>query len=211
MKTLNRISALILLSAIASAAAAETSIEITPLIGYRFGGDFDVNSTDNNGFSTIKLSENSSYGLLIAWPYKEKQQGELLISHYNTNFTGSSLNHSNSTLTDNGLGVTYYHLGGNVPISDGTLPLWLTGGIGFTHLSPDDNELTDETRFSMNIGLNTELALSKRVSLRFGGRIYGTFFNSGSAVFCGTEACKVYISSDVWIQSEVNAGLTFKF
>lgn len=213
MKILNHTPLLILLafSAITSTTAAEASMEITPLIGYRFGGDFDVNSTENIGFSTIKLHEDTSYGLLIAWPFEKKQQGEFLISHYNTSFTGSSLNDESSLLTDNGLGITYFHLGGNVPISGGALPLWVTGGIGLTHLSPDDSELTDETRFSMNIGLNTQLALSESLSLRLGGRLYGTFFNSDSAVFCGTDACKVYISSNLWIQSEVNAGLTFKF
>jgi len=212
MKKVIQISAILLsLSTLADVSATEASLEVTPFIGYRFGGDFDVNSPENVGFSTIKLQEETSYGLLVAWPFEKKQQGEFLISHYNTNFTGSALASEESSLNDTGLGISYFHLGGNVPISGGALPLWVTGGIGLTHLSPDDTELTDETRFSLNIGLNTQLALSDKVSLRLGGRIYGTFFNSDSAIFCGTEACKVYISSNLWIQSEVNAGLTFKF
>ncbi len=208
MQKIIKISAILLsLSTVFSVSA----IEVTPFIGYRFGGDFDVNSAANDGFSTIKVHEETSYGLLVAWPYEKKQQGEFLISHYNTNFTGAPLNSNESLLSDTGLGISYFHLGGNVPISGGALPLWVTGGLGLTHLSPDDSELTDETRFSLNIGLNTQLAVSENISLRLGGRIYGTFFNSDSAIFCGTEACKVYISSSLWIQSEVNAGLTFKF
>jgi len=197
------------LSSLAQAENTQASVEITPLIGYRMGGDFDLKEEGQSSLSSIKINDNTSYGLVIGWPFNRKQNGEFLISHYNTNF--NSFSDSNELLTDNGLGVTYYHLGGNVPVSGGALPLWVTGGLGLTHLSPDDKELANETRFSMNIGLNTQFALSETISLRLGGRVYGTFFNSDSAIFCGTESCKVYISSNLWIQSEVNAGLTFRF
>ena len=212
-KILSKTVALVCLSlpALAQAADDQTGIEITPLIGYRFGGDFDVKQNTGNSFSSISINDETSYGLLVAWPFNRKQSGEFLISHYNTSFVGMSANEDDSLLSDNGLGVTYYHLGGNVPVSDGALPLWVTGGLGLTQLSPDDKDLTNETRFSMNIGLNTQFSISENVSFRLGGRIYGTFFNSDSAVFCGSDACKVYISSNLWIQSEVNAGLTFKF
>lgn len=210
-RSISKLLAFILLplSAFTQAENTPTGIEITPLIGYRMGGDFDVKQDSQASLSSIQIEDNTSYGLLIAWPFNNKQSGEFLISHYNTNF--NSYSNDDELLSDNGLGVTYYHLGGNVPISGGALPFWLTGGLGLTHLSPDDKELSNETRFSMNIGLNTQFALSEVISLRLGGRVYGTFFNSDSAVFCGSEACKVYISSNLWIQSEVNAGLTFKF
>ncbi|MCJ8319243.1 MAG: hypothetical protein MJK12_06395 [Colwellia sp.] len=197
------------LSVVSHAKSTQPSFEITPLIGYRMGGDFDIKQDGQSSLSSIKIVDNTSYGLVIGWPFNRKQNGEFLISHYNTNF--NSYSNDNELLSDNGLGITYYHLGGNVPVSGGALPLWVTGGLGLTHLSPDDKELTNETRFSMNIGLNTQFSLSETISLRLGGRVYGTFFNSDSAIFCGTDACKVYISGNLWIQSEVNAGLTFKF
>ena len=196
---------------IADVYAAETSIEITPLIGYRFGGDFDVENSVSNSNSTIKLVEGNSYGLIVAWPYTIKQQGELLVSHYKTEFNQASLTNNVNLFNDDGVGVTYAHLGGNVPVSDGAIPFWVTGGLGLTHFSPDDSELNSETRFSMNIGLNTQLEITEQLSFRLEGRLYGTFFNSESEVFCDNNACKIYISSNVWLQSEVNAGLTFKF
>ena len=66
---------------------------------------------------------------------------------------------------------------GNVPIYDGVVPLLVTGGLGLTHFSPEDTLLSDETRFSMNIGLATKIAVSENISLRVGGRVYAIFFN----------------------------------
>jgi len=181
------------------------NIEISPLIGYRFGGDFDT--TNEKLHNKIELSEETSYGLLTAWSFDRKRQGELLISHYNTNF--SHADDFSASNTD--LGITYAHLGGNVPVSEGLFPVYITGGLGLTHLSPKDDDLSNETRFSVNVGVASKVSLSERVSLRLDGRLYGTFFNSDSAIFCDYDTCAVYISSDIWFQSEVSAGITFHF
>jgi len=181
------------------------NVEVTPLIGYRFGGDFDT--TKDKVHNRIELSEDTSYGLLTAWSFDRKRQGEFLISHYNTNFSQSD----DFSASNTGLGITYAHLGGNVPLSEGPIPFYMTGGFGLTHLDPSDSQLSNETRFSVNIGLATKIELSERVSLRLDSRIYGTFFNSDSAIFCDVETCAIYISSDIWFQSEVSAGITYRF
>jgi len=181
------------------------NVEVTPLIGYRFGGDFDT--TKDKVHNRIELSEDASYGLLTAWSFDRKRQGEFLISHYNTNFSQSD----DFSASNTGLGITYAHLGGNVPLSEGPIPFYMTGGFGLTHLDPSDSQLSNETRFSVNIGLATKIELSERVSLRLDSRIYGTFFNSDSAIFCDVETCAIYISSDIWFQSEVSAGITYRF
>jgi hypothetical protein len=191
--------------AVPTKAKQPLNFEITPLIGYRFGGDFDT--TRDKVHNRIELSEATSYGLLSAWSFDRKRQGEFLISHYNTTFSQSD----DFSASNTDLGITYAHLGGNVPISEGLIPMYVTGGIGLTHLAPKDEQLSDETRFSVNVGLASKIPLSENVSLRFDGRIYGTFFNSDSAVFCDYETCAVYISSDIWFQSEVSAGITYRF
>jgi len=190
---------------IPSMAKQALNVEVTPLIGYRFGGDFDT--TKEEVHNRIELSEDTSYGLLTAWSFDRKRQGEFLISHYNTNFSESD----DFSASNTGLGITYAHLGGNVPLSEGPIPFYMTGGFGLTHLDPSDDQLGNETRFSVNIGLATKIELSERVSLRLDSRLYGTFFNSDSAIFCEVETCAIYISSDIWFQSEVSAGITYRF
>lgn len=188
-----------------SMAKQALNFEITPLIGYRFGGDFD--SSQDKVHNRIELNDETSYGLLTAWSFDRKRQGEFLISHYNTNFSESNDFSASSTA----LGITYAHIGGNVPISEGPVPFYLIGGLGLTHLAPNDKQLSNETHFSMNVGLATKVELSERFSLRLDSRIYGTFFNSDSAIFCDVEACAIYISSNIWVQTEVSAGLTYRF
>ena len=196
-----------ILGSIAKVNAFEAnSFEITPLVGYRFGGDFEAND-ETSTTSKIKLSEEINYGLLVAWDFDRKRQGEFLINHYTSQFSQSV----DSIASNNNIAITYAHIGGNVPISDGYLPVYITGGVGLTHLSPADSLLDNKTRFSMNVGIATKIPVSEHLSFRFGGRVYATFFNSDSTIFCNEETCAISISSDLWIQSEVNAGLTFTF
>ncbi len=158
-------------------AAQESKFEITPLIGYRFGGDFDSNDAELT--TTVKLTEDINYGLLFAWNVDRKRQGEVLISHNNTEFSAFG----SSTVSNNNLAITYAHIGGNVPIASGAMPVFFTGGFGLPHFSPEDNSLDNETRFSMNVGLATKIAVTESLSFRFGGRLYATFFNSDSDIF----------------------------
>jgi hypothetical protein len=187
------------------ASGQDLNIEVTPLIGYRFAGEFAA--TDAEIHNTIELSEEVSFGLITAWSVDRARQGEVLISHYNTTFS-ESVDFSASN-TD--LAITYAHLGGNVPINNDLLPLKVTGGLGLTYLSPRASQLDDETRFSINIGLASAIELSEHVSFRIDSRLYGTFFNSDSSLFCDVETCAVYISSDVWLQAEVSAGISYRF
>jgi hypothetical protein len=187
------------------ASGQDLNIEVTPLIGYRFAGEFAA--TDAEIHNTIELSEEVSFGLITAWSVDRARQGEVLISHYNSTFSESA----DFSASNTDLAITYAHLGGNVPINNDLLPLKVTGGLGLTYLSPRASQLDDETRFSINIGLASAIELSEHVSFRIDSRLYGTFFNSDSSLFCDVETCAVSISSDVWLQAEVSAGISYRF
>jgi len=182
------------------------STEVTSLVGYRFGDGVDTASNGTDISRRLKLKEETSYGVLFAWGYDKKRQGELLISHY-TSQPVKNL----SPVTNNNLSVTYAHVGGNVPVFDGVTPLFITGGLGFTHFSPENALLNKETHFSLNIGLASKITLSNSISIRVGSRIYATLLNSDSQIFCHVDNCAISISSDLWVQSEINAGITVSF
>ena len=205
MRIIMTLTCLLSIIAMTSEAKQALNFEITPLIGYRFGGDF--NTSRDEVHHRVELSEETSYGLLTAWSFDKKRQGEVLLSHYDTSFSQSD----DFSASNTNLAISYLHLGGNVPITSGFVPLYVTGGLGVTHLAPEDKALNDETRFSMNVGLATKLELTEHISFRLDGRVYGTFFDSSSLIFCDVDTCAIYVSSDVWFQSEVNAGITFRF
>ncbi|WP_286263023.1 hypothetical protein [Thalassotalea atypica] len=179
-------------------------LELTPLFGYRFGGEFD----DEQSNSTIELEDGNSYGLLTSWAYDQSRQGELLVSHYDSAFSSEL---TNNVFNPSDIGITYIHLGGNIQLSDNNLPFYLSGGIGITHLSPENNGLKSETKFSGSLGLNTRVALTESVRLYIGGRVYATLLDADSEIFCDSQNCAIYVESEVWVQSELSAGLTFKF
>lgn len=180
----------------------ESYIEVTPTLGYRFGGEFDLEDSDN-----IDLKDKASFGVSLNWAFDKKRQGELLFSHYDSEFD----KHDEFPLNKEDISVSYLHFGGNVPLSKVVIPLFLSGGLGVTHFSPDDSSLDNETKFSANLGLNTRIDLIDNLSLKIGSRVYFTFLDSDSKIFCDQADCTIYVSSDVWIQSEVYTGLTFKF
>lgn len=192
-------------TSIPAIAAQPLNLEITPLIGYRFGGDF--NTSRDAVHNKIELSEETSYGLLTSWSVDPKRKGEFLISHYETSFSEAD----DFIASNTPLSITYAHIGGTVPISEGVVPFYATGGLGLVHFSPEDDNLNDETRFSMNVGLASKVYLTENISFRIDGRAYATFFNSESNIFCDIDTCTMYLSSEMWFQTEVSAGIGYRF
>jgi len=197
--------------ALPSLADKSVPIEVTAFAGYRFGGDFDL-AGEFYGVTEmqkleVEIDDSSSFGMIIAWPFDNNRQGELLLSHYESELIPASL----LTPYTSDLSVTYLHLGGNVPLSNGLVPIYFSGGFGITHFSPDEKQFDDETKLSVNLGFHSRLQINKRIAIRLGARFYATFLDSNSAMFCDDNSCEIAISSDIWVQSELSAGLTYTF
>lgn len=178
--------------------------ELTPFVGYRIGGDFE----NIDDAVEITLEDANSFGLLTAWRFDNYRQGELLISHYDTQF---NLGERSNTIYRSGIAITYLHLGGNIRLSEGTVPLFISGGAGVTHLSPKNNNLDSETQFSANLGLNTRINITEQLRFYVGSRVYATLFDTESEIFCDETECAIYVKSDLWLQTEISAGITFVF
>ena len=136
-----------------TAAVAENDahrFEITPLAGYRAGGDFDaIGSNDNPN-----IQPSVSYGLALAWQRNAAEKFELLYDRQSSEIQDSGA----------GLQVEHLHLGGiaSFNASDTVVP-YIAGGLGATRLKPDSG--ADETRFSGSLGLGFEIPIGKRIGL----------------------------------------------
>jgi len=181
---------------------AQTDYELTPFAGYRLGGDFDITVNDNT--SSLDLENQSSYGAVFAWPFDNSRQGEILFSHNKTQF-------EQQAAIDTELSVSYLHVGGNVPLTSGDIPILLSGGIGATFLSPSSDTYDSETKLSGNLGLSTKVKLADNLNFVFGGRVYATLFNDEGAFLCNESECSLSVSGDLWIQSEIYSGISFTF
>jgi len=183
--------------------------EVTPFVGYRMGGDFDVDMgggvTQNAG-----LDDHGSFAIALDLRRDEESQYELFYSRQATNLE------PNSPLGALGIDVEYLHLGGTLDV-DQELPLkpYIIGTLGLTRFSPGSGSGSDDTRFSVSFGGGLRVPVSTHFSLRFEARGFLTFVDTNTALFCSSSAaggfCSIRSNGSAFIQYEILAGAAFAF
>ena len=175
------------------------AIEVTPMGGYRMGGEVKTQAGD-----TLKFEEGGSFALAIDIPFQHKKQLELFWSHQNT-----TLNAPGNTEVFKS-GIDYIHVGGTVLFPQESFIPYAVGGLGVSHFSPDSG-YSSETRFSISVGGGVKYFIHDRVGLRLEGRGYATWFPDEGYVFCGNNTCTIVASGDALLQFEALAGVILKF
>jgi opacity protein-like surface antigen len=185
--------------------AVAEGFQITPFLGYRMGGQFEEAGTGVE----LDIAEEESYGIVIDMDVSPGKQYEFLYSYQSSRLTSGGTVDPNA-LTD--MDVEYFHIGGRNYWDHGAARTFLVGSVGATHFDLHVPNLSAETRFSISAGGGVELAVSERVGVRLEGRGFATFFDNEGAFFCDSSSgCVILVSTDVFVQFEVGAGLTFKF
>lgn len=204
MRTLSSLLTLTLLSV----STNSYPVEITPILGYRGGGE--VVDASNDKKHTIESSE--VYGLILSFPYEYGKTIEVYYSHQDSAL--NSINVSAPTLTGTTnipLTIDYLHVGGTAPISEQKdLQTFVSGGLGFTYLSPDFTGAQSDMRASLSIGIGLKWPMTERVALRLETRGLATMFDNNSAILC-SGGCTIQVSGNFFFQAEVLAGLAIKF
>jgi opacity protein-like surface antigen len=185
------------------------SWEVTPFVGYRMAGDFDLEGSPSA--SKVDLDDHGSFGFAVDLFSSDKTESyELFYSRQEASVAKSS------PLAPFDLNVEYLHLGGTLAVND-ELPVkpYIVGGLGLTRFSPRNSDFGDDSRFSMSLGGGLKLPVSKHFGVRLEARGYVTFVNSDSAFFCvsGSQGgtCAVRVKGNAFIQYELLAGAAFAF
>jgi len=185
------------------------SVEIIPILGYRGGGEFIDNATNQK--HTLESSE--VYGLILSWPYERGKNIEVYYSHQETQLNSISINppSPSGSSVNIPLSIDYLHIGGTAPISDEEkLKTFVTGGLGFTYSSPDYTGAQSDLRASFSIGIGLKYPMTERISLRLETRGLATLYDNNSAIFC-SGGCSLSVNGNLFLQGEVFAGIGFKF
>lgn len=184
------------------------SVEIIPLFGVRGGGEFIDDTTDQK--HTLESSE--IVGLILSFPYEFGKTLEIYYSHQSTQLNSITISEpAPNDSVDIPITIDYLHFGGTAPISDyKNLQTFVTGGLGFTYLSPDFTGAQSDLRASFSIGLGLKWPMTDRISLRLETRGLATLYNNNSAIFC-SGGCAISVNGNLFLQGEVFAGLGFKF
>lgn len=180
--------------------------EVTPFIGYRLGGDFDVEGSE----ADADLDDHTAFGLALNLRLDEVSQYELFYSRQPTRFK------ADSPVGALDIDVDYLHIGGTLESSEQRrFTPYLAGGLGVTRISPDDAAADDETRFSISLAGGVRVPVTARFGVRLEARGYLTFIDTDSAVFCASGSfggvCSIRANSSAFFQYEVLAGAAFAF
>jgi len=196
----------VLLVGLAGAAFAQRSggLEITPHVGYRWGGSLSSIS----GIRDFDTKDNISYGVGLATLTPHRSAVELDWTHFEGDIkatlnSGARVTGPKLKRDDIMLNGTWYAVDPSKPI----MP-YFTFGLG---ASIFDTEKTSSIgRFAWNIGIGLRRDLSERTALRVQGTWVPTWITTGSGIWCDPFFCYSVGTGEYYDQFEVQGGLTLK-
>lgn len=199
-----------MLAALPSAARGQT-IEITPVVGYRFGGG-NVNTNAQGDFepgASFELDDAASFGIHLGYQVGEGEI-ELLYARQDTRLQSADP-FAGVPVFD--LVVEIWQLGGNYYFldDDARVRPYVGVGLGLTRLVPEPSGLSDETRFSASFGAGAKLWLGGHFGLRLEARGFFTVFGTDDGSFCTSRSCGFVGTSQLMSQVDLRAGLILRF
>jgi opacity protein-like surface antigen len=187
--------------------APTTRFEVTPFVGYRFGGDFDLDDPRRS----VDLNDHGSFALALNLRADDYRQYELFYSRQETRLQ------PDSSLGGLGINVEYLQLGGTLQFDETDqwpLKPYMVGGLGVTRFTPEPDS-SDSTRFSVSLGAGLRVPVTTHFGLRLEARGFLTLVNTDSAFFCASGSsggvCAIRGSGSSFVQYELLAGAAFAF
>jgi len=193
----------------ASAADGMRGIELTPFVGYRFGGSFEDKETEED----YDLDDNNSAGLIFNFPASEFTEWEI---YYSKQSTSVDLAGFVETEAEVDVDIEYLQVGGTY-LFDRTQKAqpYFVATAGVTKIDPDAAGTRSDTFFSFGVGGGWKFFPNSHVGLRLDGRVIGTLLSSDSDIFCKSDseggACAIQLKGDSLYQFEFQAGVVFRF
>lgn len=191
---------------------AETPrFEVTPFVGGRIGGGFDVEDEATSEKTSVDLDNGAGFGLDVGLYAHQNGFYELLYSTQET-----SLDADDPSVDGVDVRIDYLHVGGTAlfPVDRFYMP-WLSFTVGATFLDPTRGNYDSETRFSASLGGGFRFPVSERFHVVLGLRGYLTLIDSDTDLFCVSDAegasCLVKSSGSTFFQTEGQLGFSFVF
>jgi hypothetical protein len=201
------LSCLLLLGASLPAAA----VELTPLVGVRFGGNFNGNDNCYCGgyyYPSLSLDSSVSYGAELDIPFARGPYAlEVYFSHQNTTLNNGDL----LTPQIHDMDVNVIHLGvtAALPTADKRFS-WLFMASGGATVF--DAHSSSQTYPSLGLGVGVRWMANEHVGLRGDLRGIFSFVGDGNSIIVCNYGCSGYYSSgSVIAQGEASLGLVVRF
>jgi opacity protein-like surface antigen len=197
MKRLIILGSVLLLSTAAAPARAQR-IEITPFVGYQFGGELAEVGDET---TTLDLDQSTTWGLIFDVSLTHQDLVEVYYSSQSTNLDGG-------TTGTPSIGIEYIQIGA---IHEYAPNRPLNPYVGFT-LGATRFEVPggNDTQFSGGLSIGAKMTVSDHLGFRFDGRVLGSSTGS-NPIGCVDDVCLGYPDSSIFWQYTVNAGVIVRF
>lgn len=185
-----------------TAAGAQT-VEVSPFVGYRLGGDFFERVTNQ----PVNLDGARAIGGVLNVAMHDGLWFEGLYTHQEARVdvpSGLMAPPTRWRIT-----VDHWLAGGLQEFGQGRARPFLTGLLGLTRYGAEgDNEI----RFVLGAGGGAKLRPTRHIAGRVDGRVFATFADiDGRTIVCSPGLCLVALSTDVVWQAEFSAALVIAF
>ena len=198
--------------------------EITPYAAYRVGGEFEPQAEpkDSSGQARdFELQEGNAEGLVLDIRTSAGNrlsggngQWELLYAHQSTELETQPSFVGGPTLD---LDVSHFQFGGAYLFDDAsdTLVPFIAMTAGLARFEPRLDEADAENYFSWSLGGGMHLRADKRLGVRLEARMFSTWIDDDSALFCvvspTVNSCAVFVEGDQLYQFEARVGVVGRF
>lgn len=203
---------LVVVFTLVPSSASAQQFELTPFIGYRWGGGFssvdrDFGDIFNTDFS---VSDASAWGVMADFSLTESWQLELLYSRQETDLRiDEGFLAPADPLFD--MNVEYLHAGLLYQWRLAGVRPYLTGGLGGTRFTPIDSDARSETRFSFNLGGGAKVFFGDHFGLRADARFFSTYISDKDEIFCDRFGCFRVNVGEYLSQFQLAGGLILAF
>ena len=182
--------------------------ELTPFVGYTWGGTIFADATDLFG-EDVEAASNGNYGVNVGIPLGYgSTKLELMVNRQDTHLTTGTgdIFEPDDRVAD--FHVTYYHAGVMIPFSESrnASPFFvISAGVG--NLDPDVRGVSPTNRFSASAGLGVKVPVSDNFGVRVEGRGYFTSLGTDNN---DCRRCNDNAGHDFY-QGQVNVGFVISF
>ncbi len=184
----------------AAPGARAQKVEIIPMVGYQSGATVKIRGGELN------FEGSQNVGLFIDLNIWTGAQFEISYTRQDTKVTLSDSTGAHvADLFD--AAISYLQFGAQLGTKKGRAFTFSSVGLGFTHFNPKGVDVSDTWKFSVSVGIGTEIFFTERLGMRIHGRLLPTFLTAGSDIFCDDDGCYSKVESGALLQWDVALGL----
>ena len=178
------------------------SVDVSPFLGYRFGGDLYEEITG----TSLDIDGALCAGVLLDAYIDRRAALTVIYSHQEALLDVPRGDRPPRRVR---LSIDHWHVGGKHEFDSGTVRPYVLATLGLTRYG---SSVDSEMRFSLGAGGGVKVMPAEHFGVRFDGRTYAVFVDGRATTgVCSPGACVIGLDASVVWQVEFTTGLVVSF